>query len=202
MDRRLSRLFAGLLIGFAIGLALLEGVPSVQDSSARALIPHGDSEAVAGEHITESQHDAGVHLAVGSLAPGFVLQDLEGNEVSLSDYLGKDVLLNFWATWCGPCRVEMPLFERTYEEYRDQGFVILGINFDEPEKAVKEFQEEFGLTFPILLDPGAEAQNLYRIPGYPSSIFVDSDGNVRRIHIGIMTEGQLETYLDEAGIGT
>jgi peroxiredoxin len=202
MDRRLSRLFAGLLIGFAFGLALLEGVPSVQDSSARALLPHGDSEALRVEHTPESQQEAANRLSVGSPAPGFTLQDLQGNDVQLSDFLGNDILLNFWATWCGPCRVEMPMFERNYEEYRDQGFIILGINFDEPEQTVNEFQEEFGLTFPILLDPGGEVQHLYRIPGYPSSIFVNREGNVRRIHIGIMTESQLETYLDEAGFGT
>jgi peroxiredoxin len=202
MDRRWSRLFAGLLIGLALGLALLEGVPNVKDSSARALLPHEDSTHSETEHLSDSAPEHSSRLAVGSTAPGFILQDLDGNNVSLEDFRGKDVLLNFWATWCGPCRIEMPLFERTYNEHRDHGLIVVGINFDEPEQTVINFREEFGLTFPILLDPGADVQRLYQILGYPSSIWIDREGNIRKIHIGILLESQLEAYLEEVGIGT
>jgi thiol-disulfide isomerase/thioredoxin len=121
--------------------------------------------------------------------------------IYLEETLGKVVLLNFWATWCGPCRVEMPFFERTYAEFKDEDFVVLAVDFDEPIEAVRAFQEELNLNFPILLDPGGEVQRTYRVLGYPTSVLIDREGLIHAIHVGIMTEAQLDDYLGELGVG-
>jgi thiol-disulfide isomerase/thioredoxin len=121
--------------------------------------------------------------------------------IYLEETLGKVVLLNFWATWCGPCRVEMPFFERTYAEFKDEDFVVLAVDFDEPIEAVRAFKEELNLNFPILLDPGGEVQRTYRVLGYPTSVLIDREGLIHAIHVGIMTEAQLDDYLGELGVG-
>ncbi|KAA3647261.1 MAG: hypothetical protein DWQ07_07095 [Chloroflexi bacterium] len=136
---------------------------------------------------------------VDSLAPDFELENIEGELVSLSDYRGKAVLINFWATWCGPCRIEMPAIQSRFEAHSDE-FVVLAVDNNEPQEAVAAFFDELQLTFPGLLDPGGEIQELYRVRGYPSSYFVDQNGVVKVIHIGVMTEGQLDDYLSQVGI--
>lgn len=136
----------------------------------------------------------------GAIAPDFELETIDGETLKLSDFRGKAVLINFWATWCGPCRVEMPAMQSRFETHSPD-FVILAVDNDEPQEIVSAFVDELGLTFNVLLDPGATIQELYQIRGYPSSIFVDADGIIRVVHIGIMTEGQLDGYLAEVGIG-
>lgn len=136
-----------------------------------------------------------------SLAPDFILFNTLGEEVQLSSFNGQAVLINFWATWCGPCRIEMPALQDRYERYQDDGLVVLAIDFDESEEVVAAFGEELGLTFELLLDPGGDIQSLYRIIGYPTSYFVDPLGIVKVKHIGIMTENQLDDYLAQIGIG-
>ncbi len=135
----------------------------------------------------------------GSLAPNFELSDISGEQVSLSDLRGRVVLINFWATWCGPCRVEMPALQSRYERYRPD-LAVLAVDFDEPEDLVRDFAQEFGLTFNVLLDPGAAIQTLYQVRGYPTSVFVDEQGVIRIIHIGIMADSQLDGYLAEMGL--
>lgn len=136
----------------------------------------------------------------GSLAPDFELASIEGGDVKLSDFRGEVVLVNFWATWCGPCRVEMPALQSRFEAY-DGDLVILAVDNDEPLERVSAFVDELGLTFTVLLDLGANIQELFLIRGYPTSIFVDADGIIQFIHIGIMTEDQLDGYLSEMGLG-
>jgi peroxiredoxin len=135
----------------------------------------------------------------GSLAPDFELEDINVGLLRLSDFRGKVVLVNFWATWCAPCRFEMPTFQSRFEQFGGD-LVVLAVDFDEPPEQVAAFAEELGLTFNVLLDPGGETQNLYQVRGYPSSVFVDPDGVVQVIHIGIMTEGQLDGYLTDIGL--
>lgn len=137
----------------------------------------------------------------GALAPDFTLFTLEGEQVSLSDFRGQPVLINFWATWCGPCRLEMPAIQARYERYTQDGLVVLAVNFDEPAGDVERFRDEFGLTFPLLLDPGAMVQKLYRNRSYPSSFFVDAQGVIQVQHIGVMTEGQIDDNLAVIGVG-
>lgn len=133
---------------------------------------------------------------VGFIAPDFELESIEAEAVRLGDFRGKVVLINFWATWCGPCRVEMPAMQNRFEAY-DGDLVILAVDNDEPLEKVVAFVEELGLTFTVLLDLGAEVQDMYLIRGYPTSVFVDKDGIIQFIHIGIMTEDQLDGYLAE-----
>jgi len=147
-----------------------------------------------------NQHEAAP--IVGAQAPDFALLDLEGELVRLTDLRGQPILINFWATWCGPCRLEMPIMQQRFEEFGDQGLIVLAVNFDEPQSIVQAFNSEIGLTFPILLDPGAEVQRLYRMRGYPASFFVDQDGIIQAHHVGLMTEDQLDENLALIGIGS
>ena len=109
-------------------------------------------------------------------------------------------MINLWATWCGPCRIEMPHIQERFERYADEGFLVLAVDFDEPAGLVEAFRDELGLTFDLLLDPGAEVQELYRNRSYPSSFFVDPNGVIQVHHIGVMTEGQLDDNLAAIGL--
>ncbi len=131
---------------------------------------------------------------VGAMAPDFTLNDLVGIRVSLSSLRGQVVLLNFWATWCGPCVQELPTIQ---QRYNGGGFAVLAINFDESQEKVAGFMTELGVNLPVLLDPGGKVQELYRVRGYPTSFFLDSDGVIRIIHIGQMNQSDLNDYLDQ-----
>lgn len=135
----------------------------------------------------------------GARAPDFDLQDVQGNQARLSDFRGTPVMINFWATWCSPCRIEMPSIQARYDQHRP-GLVVLAVNFDEPVELVRTFVDEFGLTFPVLLDPGAVVQDAYEIRGYPTSFFLDEDGVIRAVHVGILSEEQLDGYLRQLGV--
>ena len=123
---------------------------------------------------------------VGKLAPDFQLQSLDGQAVSLGDFRGKPVLLNFWATWCGPCRFEMPFIQEIFEkkERSDIGLVILAIDIGENPSSVKEFMEHFGLSFPALLDINQDVALKYNIRAIPTTFFIDKDGIIQDIKIG------------------
>jgi len=146
--------------------------------------------------------DEGVREApeIGALAPGFTLKSTQGTNISLKDHRGQVVLINFWATWCPPCRQEMPGIQAMYQAHEGD-LAVLAIDNDEPLPLVLEFQKEFGLTFDILMDPAARVQNEYRIRSYPTSLFVDKNGIIKFIHIGLMTESQLGEYLSQMGLG-
>lgn len=144
-------------------------------------------------------------VQVGLMAPGFTLLDLNDKRHSLSAYLGGVVLINFWTTWCPPCRLEMPALQLAYEKYRDQGFTVLGVNWTKVDdlELVESFTRELGLTFPILLDESGEvSKDLYNIIGLPTSIFVGRDGTVKEIFIGPLLietlEAKILTLLEES----
>jgi len=121
----------------------------------------------------------GAQAERGAVAPDFALPGLDGAAFRLSDYRGKVVLLNFWATWCPPCRAEMPSMEKLYQVYRDRGLVILAVSGDRGGKAVVEsFVQERGVTFPILLDPANEVFAQYGVRGLPTSYLLDRQGRV------------------------
>ena len=121
---------------------------------------------------------------IGKLAPDFELSSLDGKVVSLSDFRGKPVFLNFWATWCGPCRFEMPFIQKMYEGLSNEGLVVLAVNVQENPTRVKEFVESFGLTFPVLLDTNSEVRLAYNIRGIPTTFFIDKNGIIQDIKIG------------------
>jgi len=121
---------------------------------------------------------------IGKSAPSFQLTDINGKSVSLSDFQGKPVLINFWATWCGPCLFEMPYIQEVYDEWAERGLVILAINVGESLTTVKEFMHYFNLSFPVLLDMKKNVAAKYNVIGYPTTYFIDGDGIIRDIKIG------------------
>ncbi|MGH7382042.1 MAG: redoxin domain-containing protein [Candidatus Methylomirabilales bacterium] len=122
---------------------------------------------------------------VGYLAPDFSLPSLGGQTVRLSDLRGKAVLLNFWATWCAPCRLEMPTMDKAYQEYKSRGLEVLAVSLDAGSKsAVKNFMNELKLSFPVILDPDMEVLRLYRMVGIPASFLIDKQGIVRHREVG------------------
>jgi len=123
-----------------------------------------------------------VEMKKGVAAPDFTLETLDGKSVTLSDLKGKVVLLNVWATWCAPCREEMPAIQQAYDAYKDAGLEVLGVNLRENNITVKGFANEFKLTFPILLDKEAKVGvDLYKVVPIPTSFFIDKDGVLREI---------------------
>lgn len=136
-------------------------------------------------------------ISEGQRAPDFSLETLEGNKVSLSDYQGQVVLLNFWATWCAPCRAEIPAIEAVLHARQGEPFVVLGVNYQESRERVRPFAEELGMTYPILLDETGRVMQTYRAPGLPMSILLDVQGVIQHRHAGLLTESQLEGYLAE-----
>lgn len=112
-------------------------------------------------------------------APDFVIENLSGGDTGLADYKGNVVLLNFWATWCMPCRAEMPGMEALWQKYREQGFVVVGISNDEgSKKRVETFTRLLDLSFPILLDPEGEVNDLYEVSNMPTSFLIDRNGKI------------------------
>jgi peroxiredoxin len=126
-------------------------------------------------------------VEVGDRAPQFSAIDLAGHDVSLEDHLGEVVLLNIWATWCGPCRVEMPPIQASYDRYKDQGFTVLAVSIDRGpryEEKVGDFAEEYGLDFPILLDPDGRVTEVFRTVGVPETFVLGRDGRIVKRLIG------------------
>ena len=114
----------------------------------------------------------------------FELQDLTGATRRLSDFKGKVVFLNFWATWCGPCRIEMPFLQEVHEKWAGKGLVLQAVNVQENPTTVIRFVEDGGYTFPILLSPGNDVPLAYNIRGIPATFFIDVDGAIRDIKVG------------------
>jgi len=121
---------------------------------------------------------------VGGLAPDFQLQDVDGKSVALGNLQDKPLLLNFWATWCPPCRSEMPYIQQVYDEWSDKGLVVLAINVGESSAKVKEFMQSYGLSFPVLLDTKEKVTQIYNIGGIPTTFFIDRDGIIQVKIIG------------------
>lgn len=122
---------------------------------------------------------------VGKLAPAFSLKDINGKKVSVSDLRGKVVLLNFWATTCGPCKTEMPSMSRLYTELRDRGFVVLAVTIDTSEKAVMSFVSAAGVSFPVLLDKDKDVYfDDYAVLGLPTTFLIDKNGIIAEKFVG------------------
>ena len=178
MDRLRGVLFlgGGLVIGLLIGAVVLFSLPGGGAKARRPAPP-----------------------ATGVALADFQVEGLNRKPISLSSMKGKPVVLNFWATWCPPCREEMPLFERFSKELADQ-VVFVGINYDEDPVTVQNYILETKITFPIWLDSGGLVSDLYYIQSYPNTLFVDADGILRAQHIGQLNEDLLVKYLATLGV--
>jgi peroxiredoxin len=132
---------------------------------------------------------------VGDSAPSFALTTLAGEKSRLADLQGKAVVLNFWATWCEPCRREMPAMQTMYEKYKEQGLEIVAVNMAETEIAVSAFAQQYGFTFPIWMDKEQEAVQLYGIGPIPTTFFIDATGMIRQKATGSLELSQLEQYI-------
>lgn len=121
---------------------------------------------------------------LSGVAPDFSLQAMDGGRVGLADLKGDVVMVNFWATWCGPCRQEMPHLEALYQRYSGLGFTLLGVNVEEDSSGADEFLAETPVSFPILFDPENEVSELYDVVAMPSTVLIDRQGNMRFIHHG------------------
>jgi peroxiredoxin len=128
----------------------------------------------------------------GQPMPDFSLTDLDGNPVQISDFQGQPLLINAWATWCPPCRAEMPDLHAYYLNHREEGFVMLAVNAGETQSPVEEFIADMGFTFPVLLDPGKAALTQLGIHSFPTSIIVNRDGVIDQIHTGMLTAAMLD----------
>ncbi len=137
---------------------------------------------------------------IGSPAPEIVLKDLQGRDVKLSDLRGKIVLVNFWATWCKPCKEEMPAMQASYDNLRDKGFVVLAVNELEDTARVAEHIRTHGHTFEVVMDHNNQVANMYGVVGLPASFLIDPQGIVReRISGSLLTESRIEEMVKKYG---
>jgi peroxiredoxin len=132
-------------------------------------------------------------IAPATAAPDFTLRTMNGPNLRLAEQRGRVVMVTFWATWCGPCRQEMPHLNRLYEKYRASGFVLLGVNVDDDAANAVALATKLGIAFPVLLDTDKGVSKLYDLSTMPSTVLIDRDGKVRYVHRGYLA-GYEDTY--------
>jgi thiol-disulfide isomerase/thioredoxin len=211
-SRTVTVLFLGLLIAVLFGaLSGLLPIGKIADIRERSPnVAHAPPEAAASAQVSNS---AAVELSAAApvptiaaqsrngtiSAPEFVLPDLfeESLNRSLVGYRGRPVILNFWASWCVPCKDEMPALQRAFEKYRAEGLVVLGVNqtFIDDLDAARDFVDELALTFPSVRDDtGNTSQHLYQVMGLPTSVLITANGEIAHRQIGQMTDEQIDTF--------
>lgn len=198
-------LVGGLIVGLMVGAGLLLPGRSPQPTFTQQTTNSTSTtqEATPTPIILQSSASSAAsnsELTVGQPVPDFTLKTLDGGETSLSKFRGQPVLINFWASWCPPCRMEMPDLVRAYETHKADGFVILAINltFQDSIEGAQRFVDEFNMSFPVLLDETGEVTTtMYRLYGLPTSVFVDRSGIITHIQIGPMTGPQIDEWVGE-----
>ena len=130
-------------------------------------------------------------------APDFVMLDIDGNEINFSEFKGKPVVINFWATWCGPCKREMPFFDEAYKEFGDEiEFIMLNVPEGDTIEGAKEFSKENGYTFPLYFDADFSGARIYGITSFPTTVFIDKEGNVSAGYIGALNRDTIFQNLE------
>ncbi len=200
---------AGVLVVVLIG-GFLIGRQSSDDSKPVELgmrpIASARSQPLA-PVVAVNESNAGVTVSLdkagaanlGQTAPDFTLKTPDGQTMRLSDLKGRPVMVNFWATWCAPCAIEMPALEETYRKYKDQGLVVLAVNQAETPDKVAQYMHDHSLTFPTVLDTDTSIAQLYRVTGYPTTWLIDRQGNLQQLRRGAFTSSaQIEAMLSGA----
>ncbi|WP_026563970.1 thiol-disulfide oxidoreductase ResA [Bacillus sp. UNC41MFS5] len=136
-------------------------------------------------------------VAVGAQAPDFALVDMQGKKHQLSDYRGQGVFLNFWGTWCPPCKKEMPYINNQYHQYKDKGVQVLTVDIQESELAVNQFAERLKLDFPIMIDTDKEVMSTYGIDPLPATFLIDKNGEVVEYYTGELTEEKVREFMEK-----
>ncbi len=195
LERNLSgygRVVLGLLAVTLLGLLLaIQACTSSAQDTGRSGQEGSGTISLKGSELAPAPE-------IGRLAPDFTLVDLKGNEVTLSDFRGKAVFINFWATWCPPCRAEMPEIEAVYQEYKDKGVVVIGVDILETEEEVLQFVQRGGYSWTFVLDTTGLVVVNYEIGAIPTSFFIDREGIIQAVNIGAMTKRAMEIKLAEA----
>ena len=157
------------------------------------LLAHGTRALVSGCLFLVATAHADISQGI---APDFTLKSNSGENLRLSEHRGEVVMINFWASWCGPCRQEMPLLEQLYSEYQPLGFTILGVNVEEDPSKAEALLSDIPVSFPVLFDTQSQVSKLYDVVAMPSTVLVDRDGNVRYLHHGYKP-GYEQTYQEQ-----
>ena len=188
MKRRIWLTAIGLLLATACGSSIISADGALNPTLAAPQVSSG---------TFATTEPAGRFLKQGAAAPDFTLKTLDGRTLSLSDYAGRPVFINFWAAWCGPCRAEMPEIIAAYQAHQDAGLEVLAVNATHLDilDDVRAFVAEFKMPFPVPLDEDGSVSAAYSIIGLPTSVFVDAEGNVSGVNVGPMTRDVIEKYL-------
>jgi len=207
---RLLRLYRRPYVRTGVGVLVLVAIVTTLTIISRLTSEGGDAKLVdvgeapggasaAGEPADLGPSDGGAPR-IGQPAPDFALPGLDGEVHRLSDFRGQVVFVNFWATWCPPCRRELPDIQATYDEKKDQGLVVLAVDYQESASLVRDYWDEQGLTLPVLLDSSGDVFEQYRLVGLPDSFFVDRDGILREMHLGAISKKDMLKKLEKAGL--
>jgi peroxiredoxin len=201
LERPLVRAAIALVLLIVIGGGVLwlqrsdgdgsGGVVSIDDRPASSTTPVADPD-------TGPLDDRAP--IIGQPAPDFELRALDGNVVKVSDLRGNVVWINFWASWCRPCRQELPDIQALYDEKRHGGLVVLAVNYEDSADVAREYASDLGMTMPVLLDSGGDVYDQYRLQGLPDSFFIDREGNLATLHFGFLNEDKMRQRLEAAGL--
>ncbi len=202
--RPLYVFFGFLLLGGALALVIFGGnllnssTSEIAEDSTQTLLDQVGDLSELGVNPIDSSRTTGF-VETGDRAPNFTLDDLDGRAVSLTDFRGQPVIINLWATWCAPCRIEMPALQDAFEKYDEQGLEILALNQGETADVARQyFYDEMKLTFTPLLDENSRIPALYDgMNVLPTTYFIDQEGIVSAVHRGPLTAGQIDGYLGE-----
>lgn len=188
MMKKIVAGIASLLITFIVVdyLFLQDLLNSLEEKDNTALSSENNPETV---EAVAKEEDIG--LQIGKKAPDFTLETIDGKTFALSGLKGEKVILNFWASWCGPCEEEMPVLQKTYNELKDHNVEIVAVNMTvgkETRETAIRFVKQFGLSFPVPLDTEGKVLKLYEVYGLPTSYFIDTEGVIRAKYFGPMEE--------------
>jgi peroxiredoxin len=173
-------------VGFLLLCTFLMSCAALEEAQQRRETRY-KQRALEQQASEQSQENRSESSLVGQPAPDFTLYDLDGNEVRLSDFRGKPVVLNFWATWCGPCRVEIPHVNALYDRYKAQGLVVIGVNKEADHATVRSFAEQH-ISYTVALDGGSQFRQ-YGVRGMPATFYIDREGIVRSYDLGFGLDG-------------